>query len=50
MTTPLIFIDLVEVTGAHEGHELTFTIGRGNEICVATIMALAKRIVGLELD
>src|SRR5689334_4420474 len=31
------------------GHGLTFTIGRGNEICCAAIRALAPRLVGLEL-
>ncbi|MGC9271960.1 MAG: fuconate dehydratase, partial [Acidiphilium sp.] len=33
-----------------EGHGLTFTIGRGTEICVAAIRALAPRVVGLDLD
>jgi L-fuconate dehydratase len=33
-----------------EGHGLTFTIGRGNEICCAAIAALAQRVVGLELQ
>ena len=28
-----------------EGHGLTFTIGRGNEICVAAIRALAPLII-----
>ena len=28
----------------HEGHGLTFTIGRGNELCVAAIDALAPLI------
>jgi len=36
--------------GAHEGHGLTFTIGRGNEVVVAAIRALESRVVGLELD
>ncbi len=31
------------------GHGLTFTIGRGNEICCAAIAALGPRIVGLSL-
>ncbi len=31
------------------GHGLTFTIGRGNEICCAAIRALAPLIEGLEL-
>ena len=30
---------ILETDGAHEGHGLTFTIGRGNEICVAAIEA-----------
>ncbi|MEE3503644.1 L-fuconate dehydratase [Acidiphilium acidophilum] len=33
-----------------EGHGLTFTIGRGTEICVAAIRALAPRVIGLDLD
>ena len=36
--------------GAHEGHGLTFTIGRGNEVVVAAIKALESRVVGIELD
>lgn len=35
---------------ALDGHGLTFTIGRGNEVVVAAIEALRSRIVGLELD
>ena len=33
-----------------EGHGLTFTIGRGNELCVAAIRALARSVVGLKLE
>ena len=33
-----------------EGHGLTFTIGRGNELCCAAIRALAPLVEGLELD
>ncbi|WP_404336965.1 L-fuconate dehydratase [Sphingomonas sp. MMS12-HWE2-04] len=33
-----------------EGHGLTFTIGRGNDICCAAIEALAPLVEGLELD
>jgi len=33
-----------------EGHGLTFTIGRGNEVCVAAIEALAPLIVGQSLE
>ena len=32
---------------ALEGHGLTFTIGRGNELCVAAVEALAPLVVGL---
>ena len=41
---------VLETDGMHEGHGLTFTIGRGNEICVAAIHALQERLVGLDLD
>ncbi|TWI58632.1 L-fuconate dehydratase [Pseudomonas duriflava] len=33
-----------------EGHGMTFTIGRGNEICCAAIQALENQIKGLDLD
>src|SRR5258708_29814276 len=33
-----------------EGHGLTFTIGRGNEVCIAAIQALAPLIVGRTLE
>ncbi|WP_454747245.1 L-fuconate dehydratase [Ciceribacter selenitireducens] len=33
-----------------EGHGLTFTIGRGNEICCAAIEAMKHLVVGLELE
>ena len=32
------------------GHGLTFTLGRGNELCVAGIRALAPLVVGLTLE
>lgn len=41
---------VLETDGAHAGHGLTFTIGRGNEICVVAIEALRDRLIGLELD
>lgn len=34
----------------YEGHGLTFTIGRGNELCVAAIEALRPLIVGRTLE
>lgn len=33
-----------------EGHGMTFTIGRGNELCVAAIRALAPLVIGHTLD
>jgi L-fuconate dehydratase len=36
--------------GPHEGHGLTFTIGRGNEICCAAIRAMRHLVVGLDMD
>ncbi len=33
-----------------EGHGLTFTIGRGNELCAAALHALAPLVVGRRLD
>jgi L-fuconate dehydratase len=33
-----------------EGHGLAFTIGRGNEICVAAIEAFRHLVVGMRLD
>jgi len=41
---------ILETDGAHEGHGLTFTLGRGTEICVAAIKSLSALVVGLELD
>lgn len=41
---------ILETDGAHEGHGLTFTIGRGNEICTAAIAALRPLMVGLETE
>ncbi len=32
------------------GHGLTFTIGRGNEICVSAVHALAPLVVGKRLE
>lgn len=33
-----------------EGHGLTFTIGRGNELCVAAIRSLSHLVIGKSLD
>jgi len=32
------------------GHGLTFTIGRGNDICCAAIVAMEHLVIGLDLD
>jgi L-fuconate dehydratase len=39
-----------DASDAIEGHGLTFTIGRGNELCVAAVDALAPLVLGLRLD
>ncbi len=44
------YVVLKTDTAGLEGHGLTFTIGRGNEICVAAIGALRERVIGLDLD
>ncbi|RPI26189.1 MAG: fuconate dehydratase, partial [Acidobacteria bacterium] len=36
--------------GPLEGHGLTFTIGRGNELCVAAVHALSPLVVGLTIE
>lgn len=41
---------ILTTDGPHEGHGLTFTIGRGNEICVTAIEALRPLVVGLDMD
>ena len=41
---------ILETDGPHRGHGLTFTIGRGNEICVAAIQSLAPMVVGLTIS
>lgn len=41
---------ILETDGGLEGHGLTFTIGRGNEICVAAIEALRPLVVGLDME
>ncbi len=44
------YVVLETDTPGLEGHGLTFTIGRGNEICVAAIKALSRQVTGLDLD
>ncbi len=39
-----------DIPGGPEGHGLTFTIGRGNEGCVAAIRALKPLVIGKTLE
>jgi len=41
---------ILETDTGHEGHGLTFTIGRGNDICCAAIEAMRHLVVGLDMD
>ena len=41
---------ILKTDGDHEGHGLTFTVGRGNELCVAAIDALRHLVVGKRLE
>ncbi len=41
---------ILETDGPLEGHGLTFTIGRGNELCVAAIRALEHLVIGRTLS
>src|SRR5918996_5602094 len=41
---------ILRTDGDLDGHGLTFTIGRGNEICVAAIDAMRHLVVGLRLE
>lgn len=37
-------------SNGEQGHGMTFTIGRGNELCVAAVNSLSPLIVGREVD
>ena len=41
---------ILETDGGVEGHGLTFTLGRGNELCVEAVEYLAKKAIGRSLD
>jgi L-fuconate dehydratase len=41
---------VLRTDGAVEGHGLTFTIGRGNEVCAAAIEAFRHLVVGRRLE
>ena len=40
---------ILKTDSGHEGHGLTFTIGRGNEVCAAAIEAFRHHVVGQRL-
>jgi L-fuconate dehydratase len=44
------YVVLKTDTADLQGHGLTFTIGRGNELCVAAIDALAPLLLGRTLE
>ncbi|KAH8690759.1 mandelate racemase/muconate lactonizing enzyme family protein [Talaromyces proteolyticus] len=41
---------IIKTDSQHEGHGMTFTIGRGNEIVCAAISTIASLVVGKDLD
>ncbi|MEP1610784.1 MAG: L-fuconate dehydratase [Roseobacter sp.] len=41
---------ILETDGGHAGHGLTFTIGRGNDICIAAIEAMGHLLIDIDLD
>lgn len=41
---------ILHVDHGPDGHGMTFTIGRGNEICCAAIEAIGKLLVGREIE
>jgi L-fuconate dehydratase len=41
---------ILRTDGDFEGHGLTFTIGRGNELCVAAVESLAPLVAGKTLE
>ena len=41
---------ILQTDGGLEGHGLTFTIGRGNEVCAAAIEAFRHLVIGRHLD
>lgn len=41
---------ILETDGDHEGHGLTFTLGRGTELCVQAIHSLMPNLVGMSME
>jgi L-fuconate dehydratase len=44
------YVSLLMSGGEQSGNGLTFTIGRGNDLCVAAIEGLGQHLVGRSLD
>lgn len=40
---------ILHTSDGPEGHGMTFTIGRGNDLCVAAISQLGQQLIGLDL-
>jgi len=40
----------IETSGGDQGHGMTFTIGRGNELCVAAVNSIAPLLIGKSVD
>ncbi|MEM9756729.1 MAG: fuconate dehydratase, partial [Pseudomonadota bacterium] len=41
---------VLEITGGADGHGMTFTIGRGNDLCCAAIEAVGGLLVDRDID
>jgi len=41
---------ILRTSDGPEGHGMTFTIGRGNDLCVAAINQLGEQLIGLDLS
>ena len=41
---------ILRTSDGPEGHGMTFTIGRGNDLCVAAISQLGEQLIGLDLS
>jgi L-fuconate dehydratase len=41
---------ILKTDGDLEGHGLTFTVGRGNELCVAAIESMRHLVIGKRLE
>jgi L-fuconate dehydratase len=40
----------IETSGGSRGHGMTFTIGRGNELCVAAVKSLSPLLLGRDVE